>query len=80
MDNEKLYGKDVAASLDRNVDHMMKSFPTPEEAITLIQQVKDLCSNGGFNLRNFISNNTAVSKSIQDESQRTAVERWLCLP
>ena len=61
MDSEELYGKDVATIFERNfyVDDMLKSFSTAEEAITVIQQVKDLCSNGGFNLTKFISNNTS---------------------
>ena len=76
MDNEELYGKDVATILERNfyVDDMLKSFPTAEEAITVIQQVKDICSNGGFNLKKFISNNTAVLKSIPDDSRRAAIK------
>ena len=43
MDNEELYGKDVATILERKfyVD-MLKSFPTAEKVITVIQQVKDL--------------------------------------
>ena len=73
MDNEDLYEKDVAT---RNffVNNMLKSFPTAEEAITVIQQVKDLCSNGDFNLTKFISNNTTVLKSISDDCRRTAVK------
>ena len=41
MDNEELVGKGVAAILERNVyidDTSLKSFPTAEEAITIIQQ------------------------------------------
>ena len=70
LDNEELYGKNVATILERNfyVDDMLKSFSTAEEAITVIQQVKDLCSNGGFNLTKFISNNTTVLKLIPDDS------------
>ena len=88
MDNEERYGKDVATILERNfyVDDMLKSFPTAEEAITVIQQVKDLCSNAGFNLTKFVSNNTTVLKSIfvsnnttvlksiPDDSRRTAIK------
>ena len=76
MDNEELSGKDVATISKRNfyVDNILKSFSTVEEAITVIQQVKDLCSNGGFNLRKFISSNTTVLKSIADEGRRTAVK------
>ena len=86
MDNEELYGKDVATILERNfyVDDMLKSFLTVEEAITVIQQVKDLCSNGGFNLTKFISSSITVLESIPDDSRRTAVKNeelvLVCLP
>ena len=57
LNNEELYGKVVATILEINffVNDMLKSFSTAEETITVIQQVKDLCSNGGFNLTKFIS-------------------------
>ena len=76
MDNGELYGKDVAAILEKNVyvEYMLKSFPTAGVAITIIQQVKDLCSNGGFNLTKFISNNIIVLKSMPDDSRRTALK------
>ena len=53
---------------------MLKSFLTVEEAITVIQQVKDLYSNEDFILKKFISNNTTVFKSIPDDSRRAAVK------
>ena len=64
MDNEKLYRKDVATILERNfyLDDLLKSFTTAEEAITVIHKVKDLCSNGGFNLTKFIRINTTMLK------------------
>ena len=64
MDNEELNGKDIATILERNfyVDDMLKNFTTAEEAITVVQQVKDLCSNEGFNLTKFIRNNPTVLK------------------
>ena len=76
MDNDELHGKVVATILERNfyIDDMLKSFPTAEETITVIKQVKDLCSNGDFNLTKFINNNTTVLKSIPDDSRRTAVK------
>ena len=62
MDNEEHYRKDISTILERNfyIDDVLKSFLTVEEAITEIQQVKDLCSNGGFDLTKFISNNATV--------------------
>ena len=74
--NGELYGKDVATILERNVyiDDILKSFPTAEEGITMIQLVKNLCSNGGFNLTKFISNNAAVLILLPDGSRRAAVK------
>lgn len=71
-----LYGKEVATIIERNfyVNDMLKSFPIAEEFITVIQQMKDLCSNGGFNLIKFISNNTTALKSIPDDSRKTSVK------
>ena len=62
MDNEEHYRKDISTILERNfyIDDVLKSFLTVEEAITEIQQVKDLCSNGGFDLTKFISNTATV--------------------
>ena len=53
------------------MNDMLKRFPTAEETITVIQQVKDLCSNEGFKLTKFISKNTTLLKSIPDDSRRT---------
>ena len=65
MDNEGRYGKDIATILERNfcVDYMLKNFPTGEDPIKGIRQVKDLRSN-----------NTAVLKSIPDDNRRTSVK------
>ena len=42
------------------VDDLLKSVPTPEDAITLMEQVIELCAKGGFNLTKFVSNNRKV--------------------
>ena len=74
-DNEEIYGKNVTRILERNfyVDDMLKSFSTAEEAIIMIQKVKELCSNGGFNLTKFISNDKVVLSSIPDLNRRVNV-------
>ena len=42
------------------VDDPLKSVPTPEDAITLMEQLTELCAKGGFNLMKFVSNNCKV--------------------
>ena len=75
MDNEEHYRKDISTILERNfyIDDVLKNFLTVEEAITVIQ-VEDLCSNGGFDLTKFISNNATVLKSIFEDIRRTDVK------
>ena len=42
------------------VDDLLKSVPTPENAITLMEQLIERCAKGGFNLTNFVSNSRKV--------------------
>ena len=46
------------------VDDLLKSVPTPENAITLMEQLIELCAKGGFNLTKFVSNNRKVWSAI----------------
>ena len=46
------------------VDDLLKSVPTPEDAITLMEQLIKLCAKGGFNLTKFVSNNPKVWSAI----------------
>ena len=46
------------------VDDLLKSVPTPEDAITLMEQLIELCAKGGFNLTKFVSNNRKVWSAI----------------
>ena len=52
------------------VDDMLKSAPDAQSAISLIKAVTKMCKAGELKLGKFISNNTAVLKSLQ-EDQRT---------
>ena len=52
------------------VDDMLKSAPDAQSAISLIKAVRKMCTAGELKLGKFISNNTAVLKSLQ-EDQRT---------
>ena len=55
---------------DFYVDDGLKSVPSVEEAINLIERTKTLCMKGGFNLHKFISNRKEVIEAIPME-QRT---------
>lgn len=48
------------------VDDYLDSFDTVQEAIEVVKQVKMVHSQGGFNLRNFLSNSNDVLAAISD--------------
>ena len=49
---------------------VLKSVPSARDALTLIQEVTDLCKKGGFKLTKFISNKKDVLFQIPDELRR----------
>ena len=68
-DNEKEFGTDAARTIRQNfyVDNMLKSSRGADEAVDLIQRIRNICKAGGFNLTKFVSNKIEVMKSIPEE-------------
>ena len=56
VDNEKKIGSDAARTLRRNfyVDGMLKSSRGIDEAVDLIQRIRNICKAGGFILTKFV--------------------------
>ena len=46
------------------VDNLLKSVPTPKDAITLMEQLIELSAKGGFNVAKSVSNNRKVFSAI----------------
>ena len=65
-DNEGSFDPVTTDTLRHNfyVDDLLKSVPTSEDAITLMEQLIELCAKGGFNLTKFVSNNRKVWSAI----------------
>ena len=63
---KEVLGSVTTDTLTHNVyvDHLLKSVPIPEEAITLIEKLIELCAEGGFNLAKFVNNNRKVFFAI----------------
>ena len=76
IDNEVQFGPEAAKKLLRNfyVDDLLKSTRDAQFAISLIKAVKKMCKAGGFKLGKFISNNTVVLKSLQEDQRRKGVK------
>ena len=76
LDNESSYHPDVALTLKRNfyVDDLLKSVKDVSTAVKLIQDVSKMCSDGGFRLTKFISNELQVLSSIPTEDRGRGVK------
>lgn len=65
-ENEKSSGSASAEFLRRDfyVDDGLKSLPSVEEAVDLVNSVKEMCNRGGFNPHKFTSNSKEIVKRI----------------
>ena len=72
LDNVSSYIKEATNTLLRNfyVDDVLKSVPSVRDALTLIQEFRDLRKKGGFKLTKFISNKKDVLYQIADALKR----------
>ena len=70
--NRSEFGNEVSDVILHNfyVDDLLKSVDSEARAVTLVQDVSELCLKGGFRLRKWISNNRTVMKSVPDEDLR----------
>ena len=57
-----------------HADDLLKSTPDAQSAISLIKAVTKMCKGSGFKLGKFISNNTVVLKSLQEDQRRKGVK------
>ncbi|XP_055542771.1 uncharacterized protein LOC129728359 [Wyeomyia smithii] len=71
---EANFPRAVAAIVHRHyVDDYLDSFGTSEEAIKVGKEVKKIHAYGGFEIRNFLSNDPAIAAQVGEES--SAVEK-----
>ena len=68
----KRIGSDAARTLRRNfnVDDMLKSSRGIDEAVDLIQRLRNICKVGGFKLTKFVINKIEMMKSIPEDHCR----------
>lgn len=73
---ENVFGTAVANFLrnDFYVDDGLKSVPSIDEAIHLVHNVKQMCSQGGFKLHKFVSNSKDVIRSIPESDRADGVK------
>ena len=74
-ENDTKYGTEFAETLTKNsyVDDMLKSVSNEKTGIKVIQSVRKICADGGFNLTRFVSNKMQELASIREEECRKGV-------
>jgi hypothetical protein len=75
-DHEQEFGPEIADTLRHNfyVDDMLKSVPTDEKAIEVVQGTKAMCKKGGFKLTKFVSNSRKVLESVPEEERAKEIK------
>ncbi|XP_073724410.1 uncharacterized protein [Misgurnus anguillicaudatus] len=59
------------------VDNYLASFPTTSEVKETVDQLRSLMSDGGFDLRQWASNQPSVISHLPTEARSLAAEEWL---
>lgn len=77
--NNSQPGDDVRLFIERcfYVDNCLQSFPTVTEAKHLVDKLRALLASGGFELRQWASNEPDVISHLPKESCSASVELWL---
>ena len=75
-DNEEEYGSVVANFLRRDfyVDDGLKSLPTVEDAIEMLDKSKEMCAKGGLRLHKYVSNSKDVVNHVAPEDRAKGVQ------
>ena len=75
VNNNNCYGNDTATGTMKNfnVYNLLKSVEDEEYVKDLIRRIQKMCSAGGFNLTNFISNNKLVLISVPENRRKEGV-------
>ena len=71
MDSKELQ-LTMKSSLVQKLPRQKLSTPDPQSAISLIKAVTKMCKAGGSKLGKFISNDTVVLKSLQEDQRRVS--------
>ncbi len=78
LDNTGL-GDDLQFTIQRSfyVDNCLQSLNTTDEAQGLIDRLRELLASGGFDIRQWASNQPEVVSHLPKEAQSTSTELWL---
>ncbi|KAJ7989950.1 hypothetical protein DPEC_G00309790 [Dallia pectoralis] len=72
-------GEDVRVSVERcfYVDNCLQSLPSPAEARQLVDKLRNILKSGGFELRQWASNDQSVVSHLPKEARSDSLELWI---
>ena len=75
-DNVNKYGNEGSTIVKRNfyADDLLKSFPDVKTAGDMVNKVRAMCLEGGFDLRKFTSNDVDLLKVIPNELRKDGMK------
>lgn len=75
-DNSSTFNGEVSDTVKSNfyVDDCLKSVPTERQAISLVKNLKEMCSLGGFKLTKWVSNSRTVLASIPENDRAKQIK------
>ena len=75
-DTEGQYSEEVTSAIQQNfyVDDFLKSVPTEDEAINLVQEICQALAKGGFHLTKWLSNSRAVLQTIPNDERAKEIK------
>ena len=75
-DNVKKYGNEASTivKITFYINNMLKSFPNVKAACDMVNKVRALCLEGGFNLRKFTSNNVDLLRVIPNNIRKDGMK------
>ena len=78
-DNQQEFSEEIIATLNRNfyVDDCLKSLPSIEEAVHVVEELPKLLSRGGFRLTKWLSNEREVLTHVPDSEKAPCVSLQL---
>ena len=75
-DNRSTFHSEICDTILTNfyVDDLLKSMPTEEQSVSLVEDVTRLCSLGGFRLTQWSSNSRQVLKHIPEDDRAKSLK------
>ena len=75
-DNVNKHGNEGSTIVKRNfyADDLLKSFPDVKTAGDMVNKVRAMCLEGGFNLRKFTSNDVDLLKVIPNDLRKDGMK------